>query len=182
MKNTIVIEAAIYATLRRHLFRNNLEQGAFLFARPMSECGELKLVVEDAYLVPARGWEVQMEVYLQMRDSERSKIMKIARDKDLATIDCHSHPHAGDDVWFSPSDVAGITEFAQYAKWKLDGKPFAAIVWGENSVDAVAWQGDFTDAERVNEIVVPGSSASSMIPKGSWFSAPRGKNRFMIYE
>src|SRR5204862_2134353 len=130
-------------------FQNEVEQGAFLFAEARSDGGELQLNVTDFYLVPPRGWEVQMEVYLQMKDSERAKIMKLAREKNLCAIDCHSHPRADDDVWFSPSDVAGISEFAEYAKWKLDGKPFAAMVWGEESVDAVLWHGDFTAAERV---------------------------------
>jgi hypothetical protein len=140
------------------------------------------MIVEDFYLVPPRGWEVQMEVYLQMRDSERAKIMKLARDKDLAAIDCHSHPHAGDDVWFSPSDVAGITDFAQYAKWKLGGKPFAAMVWGEESVDAVIWQGGFTGAERVDSILIVGGTDGILRPKDSWFTTPRGTHRFSDYE
>src|SRR5262245_24501650 len=140
MNNTIVIPSGIAGALRSHLFGNDLEQGAFLFAEAKADdSGVLQLTVEDLYLVPSRGWEVQMEGYLEMKDSERAKIMKLAREKSLCAIDCHSHPRAGDDVWFSPSDVAGISEFAQYAKWKLDGKPFAAMVWGEESVDAVLW-------------------------------------------
>src|SRR5205823_4001260 len=91
-------------TVRRHLFQDDFEQGAFLFARPVGSREELNLAVEDFYLVPASGWETQMDVYLEMKDSERAKIMKLARDKDLAAIDCHSHPRAENDVWFSPSD------------------------------------------------------------------------------
>ena len=182
MKNIITIPIATVEMLRRHFFQSELEQGAFLFARPeQGDCG-LRMIVEDFYLVPPRGWEVQMEVYLQMRDSERAKIMKLARDKNLAAIDCHSHPHAGDDVWFSPSDVAGITDFAQYAKWKLVGKPFAAMVWGEGSVDAVIWQGDFTSAERVDSVQIVGGAGGILRPKDSWFTAARAKHRFSRYE
>lgn len=182
MRNTITIPAVTVAILRRHFFQSEVEQGAFLFARPVWDAAGLMLSVEDFYLVPVRGWEVQMEVYLQMRDSERAKIMKLARDKNLAAIDCHSHPRAHDEVWFSPSDVSGITEFAQYAKWKLDGKPFTAMVWGEDSVDAVVWKGEFTSAERVDEIQVVGGKPATIIPNGTWFMAPRGKHRFMSYE
>ena len=182
MKNNIVISATTVVELRRHFFQSEVEQGAFLFARPELRDGGLRMIVEDFYLVPPRGWEVQMEVYLQMRDSERAKIMKLARDKNLAAIDCHSHPHAGDDVWFSPSDVAGITDFAQYAKWKLGGKPFAAMVWGEGSVDAVIWQGDFTSAERVDSVQIVGGAGGILRPKDSWFTTPRAKHRFSSYE
>ena len=182
MNNTIVIPSGIAATLQQHFFQNEVEQGAFLFAEARSDRGELRLDVMDFYLVPARGWEVQMEVYLQMKDSERAKIMKLAREKDLCAIDCHSHPHAGGDVWFSPSDIAGITDFAQYARWKLDGKPFAAMVWGEQSVDAVLWHGEFTNAERVALVKIVGNSNQTLIPTGSWFHMPRAKHRFASNE
>jgi hypothetical protein len=182
VKSSIVIPSAAARVLREHLFQNEVEQGAFLFARQDAAAVGLRLVVEHLYLVPPLGWEVQMEVYLEMRDSERAKIMKLARDKNLAAIDCHSHPQAGERVRFSPSDVAGITEFAQYARWKLDGKPFAAIVCGEESVDAVVWHGTFSQAEPVHEIRVSGNPPRVLVPNGSWFRDPRGRHRFAAYE
>lgn len=182
MSRTIVIPANVAVTLRHHLFRNHLEQGAFLFAEVKQNLLGMHLFVKDFYLVPADGWEVQEDVYLQMKDSERAKIMKMARDKNLSAIDCHSHPRAADNVWFSPSDVAGINEFAQYAKWKLPGKPFAAMVWGEKSVDAVLWYGDFARGQRVHKIKIAGTPTKTMAPTGSWFRAPKGKHRFVLYE
>ena len=181
MNNHIVIPFRIGQALREHFFKNELEQGAFLFAQLSQEGGDLTLLAADYYLVPAQAWEVQIEVYLEMKDSERGKIMKLAREKNLCAIDCHSHPYAGDDVWFSPSDVTGISEFAEYAKWKLAGKPFAAMVWGEVSVDAVLWHGDFAAAERVSAVTVVGNRNQTIIPTGSWFRAPRGKHRFKYY-
>jgi hypothetical protein len=182
MTNSIIISSGITTALHQHFFQSEVEQGAFLFAEARRDGSGLQLDVADFYLVPARGWEVQMEVYLQMKDSERAKIMKLARAKNLCAIDCHSHPRADDDVWFSPSDVAGIRDFAQYAKWKLDGKPFAAMVWGEQSVDAVLWQGEFADAERVAVVKIVGNSNQTLIPTGSWFHTPRAKHRFAAYE
>ncbi len=170
------------SVLLRHFFQNQLEQGAFLFARPIEKPGELTLVVEEHYLVPKSGWERQQEIYLQMRDAERGKIMKLARDKRLCAIDCHSHPGAGQSVWFSPSDVAGISEFATYAKWKLDGLPFAALVWGEHSVDGVAWHGSFAAAQRVDRVDIIGKSTVALHPTNSWFERPRGRHRFAAYE
>jgi hypothetical protein len=117
-----------------------------------------------------------------MRDSERGKIMKIARDGGWCAIDCHSHPRGGERVWFSPSDVAGISEFAHYAKWKLDSRPFAAIVWSEESVDAVAWFGDFAATNAVAEIRICGRPPRILRPTNSWFESPRGKHRFALYE
>lgn len=182
MKITIAMPEKIAAILKKHFFQNELEQGAFLFARSEESPECLTLHVEDYHLVPPTAWEVQLEIYLQMRDSERAKIMKIARDRNLCAIDCHSHPRGDESVWFSPSDVAGISEFAEYAKWKLSGRPFAALVWGERSVDGVAWFGDFGSANAINEVHVEGSSGGVLRPTNSWFGRPRGKHRFSYYE
>ena len=182
MTAEIVIPSGLAMALRAHLFQNDIEQGAFLFARPEERGDSLSLTVEDSYLVPSRGWEVQMDVYLQMKDSERGKIMQKARAKRLCAIDCHSHPHAGADVWFSPSDIKGITEFADYAKWKLDGRPFAALVWGEESVDAVVWSGDFSEPIAATTILITGNPPLLLTPTGSWFHPPRAKHRFEAYE
>lgn len=182
MSTDIIIPSGIAGSLRRHLFQNDIEQGAFLFARAEGIADALMLIVEDSYLVPPCGWEVQMDVYLQMKDSERAKIMQMARAKKLCAIDCHSHPHAGTDVWFSPSDVAGITEFADYAKWKLGGRPFAAIVWGEDSLDAVVWSGDFEVPSTARGVRIVGDTPLILTPTGSWFHTPRGKHRFEPYE
>ncbi len=173
MRYVVTIPEAVERAVRAHLFQNDLEQGAFLFARPKEWADELRLEAVDAYLVPPDGWESQHEVYLQMSDAERAKIMKLARDGGFAIIDCHSHPDSGDDVWFSPSDRQGITEFAGYAKWKLDGRPYTAMVWGEASLDAVAWYRDFREPHPVDEVRVVGPRLTIWTPRGTWFLPPR---------
>jgi len=173
MITTISIPKNIAGKLRRHLFKSELEQGAFLFARVTKDAGKLDVIAEQVYLIPPEGWQVQLDVYLEMKDTERSKIMKMARDRDLAVVDCHSHPGSGDDVSFSPSDKAGITDFAEYTKWKLGGKPYVAMVWAESSLDAVIWDGDFTKAGRVDKVNITGNPNRSLVPNGSWFRKPR---------
>jgi hypothetical protein len=169
MKRFITIPSTIEKKLRKHLFQSELEQGAFLFAGINRSKKELNFVVKDYYPVPEDGWQVQLDVYLEMKDSERSKIMAMARKNGYAVIDCHSHPGSNDEVQFSPSDRYGISDFAAYAKWKLDGKPFAAMVWGEDSVDAVVWMDKFKKAFPVDELRIPGSDVIVMKPEGSWF-------------
>ncbi len=165
----IVIPAAIQRQLQEHLFQNQLEQGAFLFAREAAANDEAELVVSDLYLVPEDGWQVQLDVYLEMKDAERAKIMAMARKGEYAVIDCHSHPGSLDTAAFSPSDRSGITDFAAYAKWKLSGKPFAAIVWGEQSLDAVMWLGDFRTPLPVDQVRIEGPERVFLKPNGAWF-------------
>lgn len=166
----ISIPTEIEQLVRAHLFQSELEQGAFLFAHVKQEADQTTFEVTEAYLVPAEGWQVQMDVHLEMKDEERAKIMKLAKQKNLALVDCHSHPGSFDRVWFSPSDLHGIAEFALYAKWKLDAKPYAAMVWAESSIDAVAWDSNFAEALPVNQIIILNGDDQILIPKGTWFS------------
>jgi len=172
MKHVLVMPDEMERTIRRHFFHNELEQGAFVFGRVEQTPSELRIVAADAYLVPPDGWEIQHEVFLQLKDAERAKIMKMARAGDFSLIDCHSHPDSGATVAFSPSDVTGITEFATYVNWKLGSKPYVAMVWGEASIDAVVWEGDFTRGQPLNELRIAGGSPNVLVPTGSWFRRP----------
>ncbi len=168
---TITIPSRIDQLVRSHLFQNELEQGAFLYAVITANDKETEFNVVEAYLVPPEGWQIQMDVHLEMKDGERAKIMNQAKQKNLALVDCHSHPAAFSNVWFSPSDRYGISEFAAYAKWKLSGKPYAAMVWAESSIDAVAWDNDFTEALPIQKIVIEDGKEKILVPKGSWFAS-----------
>ena len=69
----------------------------------------------------------------------------------------------------SLNDRAGIRDFAPYVQWKLGGKPFAALVWGENSLDGVMWHGDFKQAQRIDEVVIERKEPTVIIPRATWF-------------
>jgi len=182
MIHEIFIPTGIHDRIRDHLFQSELEQAAFLFASTEVDAGGIRFHVQDCYLVPSAGWDVQMDVYLEMSDEERAKILKMARDRNAAIIDCHSHPHSQEEVWFSPSDLAGITEFGQYVKWKLKGRPFAALVFAEASIDGVVWHGEFAGAEPLSALSIEGQAR--LRPTGSWFNRPQPirTNRFSNYE
>ncbi len=174
MTTKIIIPLRIEQQLLAHFFQNDLEQGAFLFSKTQVTREAMIVETTDVYLIPPEGWDVQHELYLEMRDTERARIMKMARDSVSGVIDCHSHPGSRDRVYLSPSDRKGITEFSAYAKWKLPSQPYAAMVWGEASLDAVLWHGNFTTPSAVDEVVVLDGSASRIIrPQESWFSKPR---------
>ena len=154
MRTTVRIPGTIADAMRRHLFKDTVEQAAFLFTTATVTETECLIVTHDVYLVPPEGWDVQHEVYLEMSDAERAKIMKMARDRGMGVVDCHSHPRSGRGVQFSPSDLAHLPDFAAYAKWKLEGKPFAALVWGEESVDGRIWFGNFATMHQLDEVVI----------------------------
>jgi len=172
MRYTVSVPGAMFDRLQQDLFQNELEQAAFLYAEHRQEDKGIHLEAVEYYLVPSEGWEVQHEFHLELTDGERARVLKRARDGGFALIDCHSHPPAVDDVEFSPSDVWGINEFAQYVRWKLGGRPYAAMVWGRISVDAVGWHSDFKAPSRIAEILVSGSHKRAIVPSYS-FLRPR---------
>lgn len=169
----IQIPASLFEKFHRHLFKGELEQGAFFFGDVDGEY----FIVDDLYLVPDEGWDVQLDVYLEMNDSERGKIMQTASQRGCGIIDCHSHPGSAGDVWFSASDIAGITSFAAYAKWKLKGKPYVATVWGESSVDAIRWDYALDRAGIVEAVEIEDGTTRVFVPRGSWFREPRAYRR-----
>lgn len=168
VKFIINIPTDIKKKAYKHLFQNELEQGAFLYSIYTEDIDKTNFNVVDYYLVPRSGWQIQSEFHLELKDSERAKIMKIARDKKYALIDCHSHINLGRQVSFSPSDKAGINEFSGYVKWKLDGRPYIAIALNETSADAVGWHGDFGNPCRIDEIRIVGDKQKTIIPRYTW--------------
>jgi hypothetical protein len=168
LKRTIGIPRAMHKELVEHLFRGTLEEGAFIFARASETEGSLALVGVDLYLVPPAGWLAQTSFNLEMTDEERARVLKLGRDGGLCLVDCHSHRRLGEDVSFSWSDRLGIQEFAPYVRWKLDRRPYAAMVFGESSVDAVMWDGDFQQANQVDEIIIQGEPTELLVPTQSW--------------
>lgn len=171
MKTKILIPEPLEHILREHLFSGAVEQGAFLFAHFEQREAVLALEAKEAYLIPPDAWTIQTEAHLELKNSERAKIMHFARKNALAAIECHSHPNSGEFVSFSPSDHRGIVEFSQYVKWKLDGRPYAATVWGESSIDAVVWYGDFARAHPVHQVCIEGIKGKTLTPRDTWSEA-----------
>lgn len=166
----VTIPATLFDKVKLFLFQNSLEQGAFLFAQSRGDLIDVK----EAYLIAPEGWSVQLDVYLEMKDVERGRIMQIARQKSYAVVDCHSHPDSGDDVWFSPSDISGITKFAAYVKWKLPGTPYVATVWGEDSIDGVVWLPGVDQPQLLEAVEVHTDTGTNVLkPRGTWFREPR---------
>ncbi len=164
MKITVNIPGEVARVLRAHLFKSDVEEAAFLFARASLNSDELRFDVDHLYPVPSDGWDVQHALYLEMKDNERAKIMKMARGRGAALVESHAHPGWGRQIRFSPSDLANLPDFATYVKWKLDGKPFAALVWSEQSVDGLAWYGDFSLPAPVDQVIILSTPPMTIVP------------------
>jgi len=86
-------------------------------------------------------------------------------------------------VWFSPSDVVGISDFGGVRKVETRPQPFAADGWGEESVDAVpvAWRISHLLNGKGRERVC-WKPESDNYPNRLMVLWAEGENRFKYYE
>lgn len=112
------------------------------------------MTAEDIYLIPEKAWDFQGQTYLELSEEEKVKIMIMARNRSLSLIECHSHRSRHGLADFSPSDIKGLEEFIGYVRWKLPGKKYGALVWAENSVKGVIWDGRRPSPLQIDEVMI----------------------------
>lgn len=137
----IRIGAARLDRLRRHLLRTpRCEQGAFLFCRhSVSGGGDDHIFdCEDWSPLKRADYEVQAGDYLELTDAARARIIKHAHDRGVCLVESHSHPGPYPAA-FSYSDLAGLDEFVPHVRWRLRGRPYAALVFAQSGFDGLAW-------------------------------------------
>lgn len=140
MTPSIHMSASINAEILRHLFPKDdrREQGGFLFCRYQEE----EQVFEVLEWAPMSGsdYVAQERDYLELSDESRAKLIKKAHDMEAALVEIHCHP-GQHNVGFSKADWHGFREFVPHIRWRLKGRPYAALVFGYQCVDGFAWLG-----------------------------------------
>lgn len=126
--------------LRRHLLRTpRCEQGAFLFCRhSVSGGGDHVFDCEDWSPLKRTDYEVQAGDYLELTDAARARLIKEAHDRGACLVESHSHPGPYPAA-FSYSDLTGLEEFVPHVRWRLRGRPYAALVFAQSGFDGLAW-------------------------------------------
>lgn len=135
----IRIGAAELNRLRRHLLRTpRCEQGAFFFCRHSVLGAEHVFACEDWSPLKRSDFEVQAGDYLELTDAARARLIKQAHERGLCLVESHSHPGPYPAA-FSYSDLTGLDEFVPHVRWRLRGRPYAALVFAQSSFDGLAW-------------------------------------------
>lgn len=135
------IGAAELDRLRRHLLSTpRCEQGAFLFCRHSDSRAGHVFVCEDWSPLERSDYEMQAGDYLELTDAARARVIKQAHDRGLCLMESHSHPGSYPAA-FSYSDLSGLDEFVPHVRWRLRGRPYAALVFAQSGFDGLAWTG-----------------------------------------
>lgn len=151
---TLVLNADQRDLLWRHLLPSphELEEAAFLFVR-QDPADPTRLICEDVRLLGPEDLVVQLPYHIELAEHVRPQLIKRAHDTGQILLEAHSHL-GNRPVRFSDSDLFGFDEWVPHIRWRLKGRPYAAIVVSEGSYDGFAWM-DITP-ERLDVIEVVG--------------------------
>lgn len=134
----LVLTRAQHDALWHHLLQSeDCEEAAFLLATT----SDSTLTPIATILVPRDAFTADARYGIDLTDEFRAGIIKQAHDRDAMLIEFHSHPFPMPAA-FSGFDIKGLREFVPHVRWRLKGKPYAAVVVAPTTFDAVIWQND----------------------------------------
>lgn len=90
-------------------------------------------------------------------DAIRSEVIKWAWETDACLIEAHSHGRWFLPVQFSGFDFDQFEDWVPHVRWRLGGRPYAALVTAGDDVDGLAWFGDAP--EGIEAVLVDGQDA-----------------------
>lgn len=132
------IKKPIFKAISSFLSEKSTEQVVFLSINPVQNDDKIIFDVKDFYLVPEAELD-QSQYSVTLKHEAQARIIKWAWDNDASLAEIHSHPFIKKGVCFSCSDLAGFNEFVPHIWWRLENKPYIAIVFGRNDFDALVW-------------------------------------------
>lgn len=143
----------LFGRLRNHLLGAREEQAAFLLAEHRTGTRhELRLL--EMWAVPDEEFEHRGPYHLSLSDEVRPKVIKWAWDRGACLVEAHSHTDG--PAAFSPSDIAGLSEFLPHVWWRLGGRPYAALVLAPGGFDGLAWIRGPSHPFRVRGVLLDG--------------------------
>jgi hypothetical protein len=149
----IRIDQELYHDVRIHL-RGRLEQAGFFLAD--FDVHDRTFVLRQWRPIMRDGYDVQTAYHITLRDEVRPEIIKWAWDADACLVEAHYHSDDG-NASFSSSDVWGFEVWVPHVRWRLRGRPYAAIVMAGEAFDGIAWIDAVDKPEQVDFLEVSGN-------------------------
>ena len=160
---TLSIPQLHYDQLLRHLLREGAcEEAAFVFCNCSQDDGSTQFQFIEWLPVSPDGFVARSPYYLELTDETRARVIKRAHDLGASLIEFHSHRSIYPAA-FSPSDFSGFEEFVPHVWWRLQERPYAAVMVAETSFDAIAWMADPRQPETLAAIA---AGSQVLIPTG----------------
>lgn len=139
MTTFIHIDKAIFTTLTQHLVSSDQdnEHAAFLFATSQVRSSTTFDVIA-IHTVSRTELIIQGAEHLSLADEILGSLIKRAHDLNCSLIEVHSHL----GPWparFSLFDRTELRQIVPYMWWRLNGRPYFAIVMSHSGFDALVW-------------------------------------------
>ena len=140
MKTRLEMTGSSYRELIAHLLSNGgwREHAAFLFAETVLGSDKANFYVIEMRKLSAGDFAVQQGDYIELSDGVQAEVIKRAHDLGASLIEIHSHVGPW-PAGFSIADRAGLRETVPHMWWRLDKKPYIALVVTETEFDALVW-------------------------------------------
>lgn len=132
----IVLSPALHDRLVRHLHRSDIEEVAFLAGRHI--VGSAAIDAFDILSLEADDFAIQTDYHVRLTDNGRRRVIRWAHEESAVLVEAHAH-RSDWPAQFSPSDVPGLREWVPHVRWRLSGRPYAALVFGRDSFDGLVW-------------------------------------------
>jgi len=146
MAARIRIKSAMFDELERHL--DQPELAAFLLA----DFDGHDFEVVEIRAVAGDGYSSRSNYHLELADSARPQLIAWALERELCLIEVHSH--GPDFPQFSRSDQLGFLDWVPHVRWRLRGRPYAALVRSGDEWDGLAWAGSAGEAQIVEALEI----------------------------
>jgi hypothetical protein len=110
--------------------------------------------VDEVRLISAREQHSRADDHCELADDVRADVIRWAWNSGGCLIEAHSHGSIFGPPQFSRFDLTQLSEWVPHVRWRLAGRPYAALVTASREVDGLAWIDDRPEA--VDRLVVDG--------------------------
>lgn len=139
----------LFDELLSHLERP--EEVAFMLADPPTNgCFRIR----DLRIISCKRHLDDSTDRANLDDSIRSEVIQWAWETDACLVEAHSHGRWFLPVQFSGFDLDQFVDWVPHVRWRLRGRPYAALVTAGTQLDGLAW---FEETpEMIESVLVDG--------------------------
>jgi hypothetical protein len=116
------------------------------------------------------GYASRSNFHLELPDSARPDLIAWALQSNRCLIEAHSH--GAGIAQFSASDHRGFLDWVPHVRWRLGGRPYAALVCSGRDWDGLAWIDPSGREEAIEAIEVIGRDSDEQDAHGPNAGSP----------
>lgn len=158
MKAYFEVSATLQQALWSHLLPecSTVEQAGFMLCDTVQRSpAELVLQAAERFEMSDRDVHCSQSDYLELSDDCRARLIKRAHDTGRCPVEFHSHLD-DEPPTFSLADKLGLEDFVPHVRWRLQNRPYVAIVVSRGGFDGLVWASETRMPEPLTAMLVDG--------------------------